>query len=367
MVRKWHLSGLTNGQCAPWRVKYLLCQGGPGCVASQEEDAVQGHDLVGNFEHNVGRTLSHSNHSPLLPGGPRYGRFVLCPEEPQATCPCSGGRWGGHQPGPACFPLATRWALLVSGGEASSSACCGTPAPSEHPAEEASRLPSPRLRAGGCGADAGAAGRRWPRPCPLGVPGWSRPARCTAVRARRRTRQRQVKCPGVLALPRNPPSLLFCPPLASLSPFPAWTPRGFPLCIQGFFSEVLRAWLQGGGRALTAQGLISKTCDYEVSFLVIELQIRQRLQRSDKMSRISLCVRAAVQGAREGDLGAPHSWRVLQGCHLGDRSTACVAVVRGTICGEMLDGIGRRSPQGGLELLLWTSANRLVSLTEGTV
>lgn len=46
--------------------------------------------------------------------------------------------------------------------------------------------------------------------------------------------------------------------------------------------------MQGGRWAPAVQGLISKTCDCEVSFLVIELQIRQRVHGvSDKMCRIS--------------------------------------------------------------------------------
>lgn len=106
---------------------------------------------------------------------------------------------------------------------------------------------------------------------------------------------------------------------------------------------MLRAWLQGGGRALAVHGLIGKTCDYEVSFLVIKLQKGSScIGVSDKMSRISLRGRAAVWGTKgEGNLGAPCSRRVLQRWQLGDLITAYAAVGQGTISGEMLDGICR--------------------------
>lgn len=114
----------------------------------------------------------------------------------------------------------------------------------------------------------------------LRVPGWSRPA--PAVQGRRHPRQRQVKSSGLLAL------LLFSCSLSLSSPRPLRLP---PLRV-GLF---LRARVPGGRWAPAVQGLISNTCDCEVSFLVTELQIRQRLHGvSDKMSRISVHGRVAV-------------------------------------------------------------------------
>lgn len=132
----------------------LFCQGGIGCVASQEEDTVQGCDLVGNFQNKVGAASSLRKRSPLLLDDGRYSQFILCSGQPRAACPCSGGEVeeAGCWAAPAwssCVSPMQLILLSISGGEASSSACCGSHSPYEPHAEET--FPSPL--AGCCWAD----------------------------------------------------------------------------------------------------------------------------------------------------------------------------------------------------------------------
>lgn len=96
------------------------------------------------------------------------------------------GRWGEqgagqHQPGPVCCPHASCWALFISGGEASSSACYGSPSHSELPSRGAFSPPL-WLKAGCCWADTwGCEAVLAPVPAPCSRGPWlSCPAHCTA-------------------------------------------------------------------------------------------------------------------------------------------------------------------------------------------
>lgn len=93
------------------------------------------------------------------------------------------------------------------------------------------------------------------------------------------------------------------------------------------------------------QGLIGKACECGVGFLVIELQIRQRLHGgSDKMSRISVHGRVAVLGVRGEGV-----WELLIS-HPYKGALSEIPSQQGMISGEVLSGICRRSPQTDLRL-----------------
>lgn len=245
---------------------------------------MQGHDLVGNFQHQVGTTSSHSNHSSFCWVIPGPVSLCSAPRSP-------GWGWGGwgsralSNTSPACVlsPRKLLSCLHLWRGITLFS-LRGSLSPLSPPAEQTFPLPS-SCRRGAAGQTLrlrGGAGRS-PGPLPSGSLAGAAQLIAVRVRGRRRTQQGQVKCRGVLALPKNPPSLLSLPPSPSfpLSLFRLNPLRVSSLHVAGFFSEVPRAWLQGGGWALTEQGLISKTYYYEVSFLVISLQIRQWLHQDE--------------------------------------------------------------------------------------
>lgn len=179
-----------------------------------------------------------------------------------------------------CFPHATHFALHLRRG--SILFCLLWESLTLWAPRQRRRFPP--LWLGAAGQTLEAARRCWPQSLPPALGSLAGAAQLIAlwVQGRRHAQQRQVKCCGVLALPENPPSLLFCPPLTSLSPFPAWTAWGYPHCVTAAFSEVRKACLQKGEWALAMQGCMSKTSDYEVSFLVIKPQLGQWLHWSER-------------------------------------------------------------------------------------